>query len=516
MATIVVVGWNLRARDKAYGPWQARRPRRYDRNLVVIGAGAGGLVSAAIAAGLQARVTLVEARQMGGDCLNHGCIPSKALAYHAKLAHQMRQAMHNDLIDSVPPLRFDAVMRQVRQAIANIAPRDSATRYAALGVEVLHGNAKLIDPWTVEITGADDAVHRLTTRSIILATGAIPAVPPIAGLTETCYLTSDTLWRRLEELSAPPCRLLVLGGGAIGCELAQALARLGSQVTLLEEQNHLLASYGDEEVSDWVHASLKDEGIQVLLGQKALRFEHDADCKTLVLAGKSQERRLQFDEILCATGRQPRLYGYGLEKLGLIQQDTLATGSKLQTCLPHIFVVGDVVGPWRFTHAAAQQAWHATVNALSEGLAHSHFDANLIPRVVFIDPEVAQAGLTERQALSQAVAYELIRFDLAELDRAICEGCARGFVKVLTMPGKDRILGVTIVGQHAGELLAEFCLAMQHGLGLKAVLRTVHAYPTFSEANRLAAGQWRRQNLPSHLLPWLQRMHRWRRGSGND
>lgn len=496
---------------KVYGKWRAQRPRRFDRNLVVIGAGAAGLVSAYLAAAVKASVTLVEAHKMGGDCLNYGCVPSKALIRSARLAHEMRHADAYGLAASQPSFRFDAVMRRVREVIRAVEPHDSVERFRGLGVDVAPGHARIVDPWTVEIAGTDGSRRRLTTRSIVIAAGARPVVPDLPGLDAVGFVTSDTMWDALASLDAVPARLLVLGGGPIGCELAQAFARLGSQVTQVEKGRALL-SREDDEVSALALQALQADGVRVLAGHEALRCERDGAQKVLVARGDGGEVRIGFDLLLCAVGRQARLEGYGLEELGIPAGRTVETSEYLQTLYPNIYAAGDVAGPYQFTHAAAHQAWYATVNALFGALRRFRVDYRVIPAATFMDPEIARVGLNEREAKEQGVAYEVTRYGIDDLDRAIADGQARGFVQVLTVPGKDRILGATIVGQHASELLAEMVLAMRHGLGLNKVLATIHTYPTWSEANKYAAGEWRRAHQPARLLRWVARYHAWRRG----
>ncbi|MGM0564144.1 MAG: FAD-dependent oxidoreductase [Pseudomonadota bacterium] len=496
-------------RRKVYRGWQ--KPKRFDRNMVVIGAGAGGLVSAYIAAAVKAEVTLVEAHKMGGDCLNYGCVPSKALIKSAKLAHQMRHAERYGLEAAEPAVSFKAIMGRIQSIIRDIEPHDSVERYESLGVDVQQGYATIVDPWTVEIAKDNGETQRLTTRSIVIAAGASPFVPPLPGLEEVGYVTSDTLWDRFASLESPPRRLLVLGGGPIGCELSQALARLGSEVTQVEMGERLMARE-DAEVSELVKHELSEEGVRVLTGHKALRCEIEGDEKRLIVEVDGREEAIAFDELLCAVGRAPRLTGYGLETLGIETDRTVVTNEYLETLYPNIFAVGDVAGPYQFTHTAAHQAWYAAVNGLFGQFKKFKADYRVIPWTTFVDPEVARVGLNEQEATEQGVAFEVTRYDLDDLDRAIAESEIKGFVKVLTPPGKDRILGVTIVGLHAGELLAEFVFAMRWGLGLNKILSTIHTYPTLAEANKFAAGQWKQAHKPEGVLRWLARYHQWRRG----
>lgn len=488
-----------------------QKPRHFDRNLVVIGAGSGGLVSAYIAAAVKAKVTLIEAEKMGGDCLNTGCVPSKALIKSATLAHQIRHADRYGLESAEPQLSFPKVMARVREIIRKVEPHDSIERYTTLGVEVIQGYARLLDPWTVEITLKDGGVQRLTSRAIILATGARPFVPPLPGLDIVGYVTSDTLWEEFSKLEHAPKRLVVLGGGPIGCELAQSFARLGSEVIQVEMAPRLLIRE-DAEVSELAKVSLAQDGVQVLTHHKALRCEHDNSAKRLVVEHDGMEKTIEFDALLCAVGRTARLQGYGLEALGIETQRTIVTNGYLQTLYPNIYAAGDVAGPYQFTHTAAHQAWYATVNALFGPFKKFKVDYRVIPWTTFIDPEVARVGLNEQDAKAQGIAYEVTRYGLDELDRAITDSAAQGFVKVLTQPGKDRILGVTIVGERGGDLLAEFVLAMKHGLGMNKILNTIHAYPTWAEANKYAAGQWKRAHAPQRVLAWLAKYHVWRRG----
>jgi pyruvate/2-oxoglutarate dehydrogenase complex dihydrolipoamide dehydrogenase (E3) component/uncharacterized membrane protein YdjX (TVP38/TMEM64 family) len=492
---------------KVYAKWAHLKPRAYDRNLVVIGAGAAGLVTSYIAAAVKAKVTLVEAHKMGGDCLNYGCVPSKALIKTATLARQMRHAADYGLAPAQPGIDFAQVMDRVARVVRDIEPHDSVERYTQLGVDVVQGRARITSPWHVEVTGEDGSKQTLSTRSIVVATGAAPFVPPLPGLDDVGYLTSDTLWG-LREL---PQRLVVLGGGPIGCELAQSFARLGSQVTQVEMLPRIMVRE-DEEVSAYAQRALEADGVAVLTGHKALRCERRGDTKLIVVQAGGAEREIEFDALLCAVGRSARLKGFGLEDLGVPVGRTVQVDEYLQTNYPNILAAGDVAGPFQFTHTAAHQAWYASVNALFGSLKKFRADYSVIPWATFIDPEVARVGLNEQDAKAQGVAYEVTRYGIDDLDRAIADSAAHGWVKVLTVPGKDRILGVTIVGVHAGDLLAEYVLAMKHGLGLNKILGTIHTYPTLAEANKYAAGEWKRAHQPKKLLEWVAKYHAWRRG----
>jgi pyruvate/2-oxoglutarate dehydrogenase complex dihydrolipoamide dehydrogenase (E3) component/uncharacterized membrane protein YdjX (TVP38/TMEM64 family) len=533
---------------KVYARWADQRPQTFDRNLIVIGGGAGGLVSAYIAAAVKAKVTLIEVHKMGGDCLNYGCVPSKALIKSAKLAHQMRHASNYGLSDSAPSFSFKAVMQRVHDVIKAIEPHDSIERYTGLGVEVLQGYGKLVNPWTVEVALNDGTTQRLTARSIVIAAGARPFVPLLPGLDDVGYVTSDTLWDEFAKLDEVPKRLVVLGGGPIGSELAQSFARLGSQVTQVEMGARIMVRE-DEEVSELAKASLEADGVQVLTGHKALRCElhpptvaaiaakqsmdrhaslamtekrelvmtekEGVDTpfeKRLIVEHNGQEQVIPFDQLLCAVGRVARLQGYGLEELGIPTHRTVETNEYLQTIYPNIYAAGDVAGPFQFTHTAAHQAWYAAVNALFGEWKLFKADYSVIPWATFIDPEVARVGLNEQEAKEKNIPYEVTKYGINDLDRAIADSEAHGFVKVLTVPGKDKILGVTIVGAHAADLLAEYVLAMKYGLGLNKILGTIHTYPTMSEANKYAAGEWKRAHAPQKLLAWVKKYHDWRRG----
>lgn len=502
-----VVG--LLRRRQLYAPYT--RPDRFDRNLIVIGAGAAGLVTSYVAAAIRAKVTLVEAHKMGGDCLNFGCVPSKALIRSAKLAHQFSHADRFGLEAVAPVINFRDVMARVHKVIAEIAPHDSIERYTGLGVEVMQGRAKIIDPWTVEIIRPDGVGERLTTRSIVIAAGARPFVPPLPGLDDVGYLTSDTLWETFASLERIPERIVLLGGGPIGCELAQSFARLGAEVTQVEMADRLLLRE-DDDVSAAALNSLQADSVHVLTGHRALRCALENGEKTLFVEREGHESALPFDALIIATGRAARLEGYGLEALGIPVKRVVETNAYLETLYPNIFAAGDVAGPYQLTHAAGHQGWHAAVNALFGRFWRFKVDYSALPATTFLDPEIARVGLNEREAREKGIAFDVTRFEMHELDRAIADGSTKGFVKVLTVPGKDRILGATIVGEHAGDLLAEFTLAMRHGLGLTKILSTIHTYPTLAEANKYAAGVWKKAHAPERLLGWIARYHRWERG----
>ena len=492
---------------RIYAKWT--KPKQFDRNLIVIGGGAAGLVSAYIAAAVKAKVTLIEAHKMGGDCLNYGCIPSKALIKSAHVAHTLKNAKLYGLENHTPVFSFRKIMARIHEVIKTVAPHDSIERYTQLGVDVVEGYATIVDPWTVEIKRNDGTTQRLTARSIIIAAGARPFVPNLPGLDAVGYVTSDTLWDEFAKLDAPPARLVILGGGPIGCELAQSFARLGSQVFQIEMAPRIL-SREDVEVSEFAQRALEQDGVAVLTNHKALRCEQEGERKFIIVEHEGVEQQIEFDTLICAVGRVARLSGYGLEQLGIETNRTVITNEYLETLYPNIFAAGDVAGPYQFTHTASHQAWYAAVNALFGEWKKFKVDYRVIPWTTFVDPEIARVGLNEQEAKEKGIAYEITRYGLHDLDRAIADSAAQGFVKVLTVPGKDRILGVTMVGGHASDLLAEFVLAMKHGLGLNKILATIHTYPTMSETNKYVAGEWKRQHAPQRVLTWLARYHSWK------
>jgi pyruvate/2-oxoglutarate dehydrogenase complex dihydrolipoamide dehydrogenase (E3) component/uncharacterized membrane protein YdjX (TVP38/TMEM64 family) len=489
---------------KVYAGWP--KPARFERNLVVIGAGAGGLVTAYIAAAVKAKVTLIEGHKMGGDCLNYGCVPSKALIRSARFMKTVRDAEALGIANASADVDFGKIMARVQNVVRQVEPHDSVERYSKLGVEVIQGHARITSPWTVEVT-TEHGKQTLSTRAIVIATGAAPVIPKIPGIESVKHVTSDGIW----SLTEKPERLLVLGGGPIGCELAQAFAGIGCQVTLLARSG--IMGKEDADAVALVEAGLAADGVQLLKGLDTVRCEIIDGEQRLIVSQNGVEQALAFDVLLCATGRKARVSGFGLEELGILlaKAGTIEVNDYLQTRYPNIYACGDVAGPYQFTHTAAHQAWYAAVNALFAGIKSFKADYRVIPWVTFTSPEVARVGLSETEAKARGIAYEVTRYGLDDLDRAIAESAAHGFVKVLTPPGKDTILGVTIVGEHAGELLAEFTLAMKHGLGLNKILGTIHPYPTWSEAAKYAAGEWKRAHAPKAALVWLERLHAWRR-----
>jgi len=500
----LILRWLLRIlkNRKVYAGFD--RPESFDYNVIVLGAGSAGLVSAYIGATVNAKVALIEKNRMGGDCLNTGCVPSKALLRTARLMQEARDSERYGIRKMTADFSLAEILQRVRDVIAKIEPHDSPERYRGMGVDVIEAAGRLVSPWTVAVDG-----RTITARSIVLATGAEPLVPPIPGLDETGYLTSDTIWE-LEEL---PERMVVLGGGPIGSELAQAFARLGSAVTVVEMADRLLPRE-DPEAGDALMDRMRREGAEIATGHRAVRFERTDAGGRVVCEHEGRERTFEFDRVLIALGRKARTRGFGLDELGVEVADdgTIATDPFLKTNFPNILVCGDAAGPYQFTHVAAHQAWFASVNALLDPFWSFRADYRVIPWATFTEPEVAHVGLNETEAREQEIDHEVTRYGIDDLDRAIADGADAGFVKVLTEPGKDRILGATIVGAHASELLTEFILAMKHGLGMNKILATIHVYPTFSEAGKFAAGEWKKARKPERVLGWAERFFRWRRG----
>ncbi len=480
------------------------KPKHFDTNLVAIGGGSAGLVSAYIAAATKAKVTLIEKHLMGGDCLNTGCVPSKALIRSAKIASYFERANEFGLRAKGVDIDFNAVMERVKAVVSKVEPHDSVERYTGLGVDCEIGEARVLDPFRVQVNG-----KVITTRNIVIATGARPSIPNIEGIGDVPYFTSDTIW----ELRERPENMIVLGSGPIGCELAQSFNRLGVKVTLVNRSNRLMAKE-DLDVSDRVRAQLEKEGMQLKLGCAPVRFTSENGVHKLYVQEGDTERALPFDCLLLAVGRSPNTKGFGLEDLDIASNEngTIQVNEYLQTKYPNIYACGDVAGPYQFTHAAAHQAWYAAVNALFGSFKRFKVDYHVIPWATFTDPEVARVGLNEQEAQARGISYEITRYGIDDLDRAIADGEDHGEVKVLTVPGKDKILGVTIVGHHSGELITEFVTAMKHGFGLNKILGTIHIYPTLSEANKYAAGEWKRNNVPGIANTLLPRFHRWQRG----
>ncbi len=480
-----------------------KKPKRFDYNVMVIGAGSAGLVASYISAAVRAKVALVERNKMGGDCLNTGCVPSKALIRSAKMLSYAARAKDFGFKDASVDYEFSEVMERVQAVIKQVEPHDSIERYTGLGVECITGEAEIIDPYRIKV---GDKLY--STCSIIIATGASPFVPPIPGIDKLGYLTSDNIW----NLRTLPKRLVVLGGGPIGSEMTQCFSRLGSEVYQIEMLPQILIRE-DREVSDIVTESFKKDGVHVMTDHKAKEFLLENGEKVLVCEYQGNDVRIPFDEVLVAVGRKPNTVGFGLEELGIetVRPGVIKSDPFLRTKYPNIYVCGDVAGPYQFTHTAGHQAWYAAVNALFSPYKKFKADYSVIPWCTFTDPEVARVGINEKEAGEQGIPYEVTTYGIDDLDRAIADSEDHGFVKVLTVPGKDRILGVTIVGSHAGDLISEYVLAMKHNLGLNKILGTIHIYPTLAEANKYAAGNWRKNHIPQRLMAFLERFHAWRR-----
>ena len=495
---------------KVYAKWADRKPAQYDRNVVVIGGGSAGLVTSYIAAAVKAKVTLVERHQMGGDCLNTGCVPSKALIRSAKLLNHISRAKEFGIASASAQWDFAEVMERVQRVITEIEPHDSVDRYTGLGVDCVKGTAKILTPWEVEITKEDGTKQKLTTKNIVIAAGARPFVPPIPGLADVQPLTSDNIWK-LRKL---PRHLVVLGGGPIGSELTQCFARFGSEVTQVEMLPRIMIRE-DAEVSAMVTAKFRAEGVNVLVNHKAKQVVVENGEKFLVVESEGQEKRIAFDEILCAVGRIANTKGYGLEELGIPAGKVVETNEYLETLYPNIFACGDVAGPYQFTHTAAHMAWFAAVNALFGKFKKFKVDYSVVPWATFTDPEVARVGINEQEAKEKGIAHDVHVYGIDDLDRAIADGEPHGFVKVITPKGSDKILGATIVGEHAGDLLVEFVAAMKHGFGLEGILSTIHTYPTMAEANKYAAGVYKRSTATVGKLAVGKALNDWTRDEGS-
>lgn len=481
-----------------------KKPRSFDYNLIVIGGGAAGLVSSYIAATVNSKVCIIEKEKMGGDCLNTGCVPSKAIIKSAKIvSHHKNPEKYG--IDSIKTeYDFKKIMERVHNVIKKIEPHDSVERYTDLGVECISGEADIISPYEVEVNG-----KRISGKNIIVATGGSPFVPPIKGIENINYLTSENLW----EIEKLPEKLIVLGGGPIGCELSQAFSRLGSKVSIVEMADSIMIRE-DKDVSDIVLEHFKNDGIDVLTSHKAVEIKSEDNNKFLIAEYNGEEKKIEFDEIIVAVGRKANTTGFGLEDLGVELNDngTVKVNEYLQTNVPTIYCAGDVAGPYQFTHVAAHQAWFASVNSLFGKFKRFKADYSVIPWATYTDPEVARVGLSEKEASAKNIEFEITKYGIDDLDRAIADSVDYGFVKVLTKKGTDKILGVTIVGENAGNLIAEFVLAMKYNLGLNKILGTIHIYPTLTESNKYAAGEWKKARKPEKILNFLKKYHTWMRG----
>ena len=492
-------------RKRIYAKWT--RPKQFDYNLIVIGGGAAGLVSSYIGAAVNARVALIEKHKMGGDCLNTGCVPSKALIKTAQFLEQARQSKKLGLDKAEVHYEYSDVMKRVQKIIKKIEPHDSRERYTELGVECMQGTATITSPWTVTVDGTNGQ-QEISARSIIVAAGASPVVPHLPNIDQIQYVTSDTIW----DMKDLPKKLIVIGGGAIGCELAQAFKRLGSEVILIESENRILIKE-DSEVTEIIENQLTDEGVTVLTRHRAKGFISEKGTQILVCDSPNGEVRLTFDVILFAIGRRANINGYGLETIDAISDEDiiLPTNDFLETRYPNIYACGDVTGRMQFTHAAAHQAWHAVVNSLFGTFKKFPIDFSAVPWATFTHPEIARVGVNEEEAKMTNLPYEITTYGIDDLDRAITDSEDRGFIRVLTQPGSDKIIGVTIVCEGASEIISEFVLAMKYKLGLNKILATTHIYPTFSEANKYVAGEWKRKNKPERLLKILKIFHQIRR-----
>lgn len=477
---------------------------KMDYNIVVIGGGSAGLVSAYIAAAVKAKVALIEKHRMGGDCLYTGCVPSKALIRSTKILSYIKRHKEFGIKSAEAEFDFAEIMERVQKVIAKVEPHDSIKRYTGLGVDCITGEAKILSPHEIQVNG-----KTLTAKNIIVATGARPAVPPIPGLDKISFLTTDNLW----DLRELPQRLVIAGGGPIGCEIAQCFARLGSRVTLVEMLPDILIRE-DPEISQSIRKRFTEEGIDVRINSKCKEVVVEDGKKFMLVEKDGATEKVEFDQVLIAVGRAANAKGFGLEDIGvkLGPRGTIEVDEYLRTTThKNIYACGDVAGPYQFTHTAAHQAWYCAVNALFSPFKKFKVDYRVIPWCTFTDPEVARVGLNEKDAKEQGIPHEVTRYGMDDLDRAIADSEDKGYVKVLTPPGKDKILGVTIVGYHAGDLITEYVLAMKHGLGLNKILGTIHIYPTMAEANKYAAGIWKKDHAPTGLLKFIQKFHNWRR-----
>ncbi len=480
-----------------------KKPKSFDYNMVVIGGGSAGLVTSYIGAATKGKVALIEKHKMGGDCLNTGCVPSKALIRSAKFMADVKKCQKLGFKSAHVDFDFADVMERVQRVIRTIEPHDSIERYTSLGVECYTGEAKIISPYEVSVNG-----KVLTTRNIVVGTGARPSIPPIDGIENVEHYTSDTIWNIREQ----PKNMLVLGGGPIGSELTQAFARLGSKVTQVQRNKRLIPKE-DPEVSQMVLESFQNDGINVLVGHTPKRFFKRDGKDFLECENNGNSVEVEFDTLLIALGRKANTTGFGLEELGveLTPQKTIKVDEYMKTNIPNIYACGDVAGPYQFTHTAAHQAWYCAVNSMLNPFYGFKVDYSTVPWSTFTDPEVARSGLNEIEAKEQGIPYDVTTYGIDDLDRAIADEAAHGIVKVLTVPGKDKIIGVTIAGLHAGDIISEYVAAMKNGFGMNKILGTIHIYPTLAEANKYAAGNWKKNNVTEKALAWGERINRWRR-----
>ena len=483
-----------------------KKPKVFDYNIVVIGAGSAGLVTSYIGASTKGKVALIEKHKMGGDCLNTGCVPSKALIRSAKFMADIKKCQKLGFKSVHTEFDFADVMERVQRIIKKVEPHDSIERYTSLGVECHTGEAKIFSPYEVLVDG-----KVLTTRNIVIATGARPYIPSIEGIDNVEFLTSENIW----DIRKQPKKLLVLGGGPVGSELAQAFVRLGSNVTQVQ-RNHRILPKEDPEISQMVLESFQNDGIKVLAGYTTKRFFKRNGKDFLECQQNGDSIEIEFDTLLVALGRKANTTGFGLEELGveLTPEKTIKVDEYMKTNFPNIYACGDVAGPYNFTHTAAHQAWYCAVNSMLRPFYGFKVDYSTVPWSTFTDPEVARSGLNEIEAEEQGIPYEVTTYGIDDLDRAILDEVAHGIIKVLTVPGKDKIIGVTIAGPHAGDIIAEYVAAMKHGFGMNKILETIHIYPTLAEANKFAAGNWKKNNITEKTLTWAERINRWRRNYG--
>lgn len=476
-------------------------------NVVVIGAGTAGLVTAAGTASLGGRVALIERHQMGGDCLNFGCVPSKALISSARLVHNIAHAHDWGLAKQTPKFELEQVFARMRARRAQIAPNDSQERFESLGVDVFRGEARFLSPHEVEVDGTT-----LRAKNFVIATGTRAAIPPIEGLEGVPYYTNETIFDDLKKI---PESLIVIGGGPIGCELAQAFCRLGVEVTLLNRGAQLMPKE-DRDVAEFIQARLEGEGVTVVNEAEAKSCSLTSKTVELIYTEKvapAKKQSVSAQALLIASGRSPNLESLHLQTARVkYSKRGIETNARLQTSQPHIYAVGDVVGPYQFTHMADYQARIVVRNILMPlPFLRQKVDYSVVPWCTFVDPEVARVGLSESEAKKGKIEYDVVQQELAHVDRAVVESQETGFARVLLKRGTEKIIGVTIVAEHAGELIHEFVLAMKHGIGLGQIAAMIHVYPTFSEVARKAGDQYNKTRLTpfaKKLFAWLYRRAR--------
>ena len=480
---------------------------KYNYNLVVIGAGSAGLVTSYVAAAAKAKVALIERDEMGGDCLNTGCVPSKALIRSASFLRDAKRARALGFKSASVEFDFAEVMERVQRVIKTVEPHDSVERFQGLGVDCFAGEAKINAPTEVEVDG-----KKLSTRAIVVASGARPFVPPIKGLDQIEYYTSDTIWK-IRHL---PKRMVIIGGGPIGSELTQCFASFGAEVTQVEGAQRIMTRE-DADASEIVMHHFRELGVNLLTSTRAEEVIVEGENKFLVCKNKEsgETMRIPFDGLLVAVGRSPRgdsvpgLLDIGVE---VDKRGAIVVDDTLRTAVSNVYACGDIIGSYQFTHTAAHSGYYAAMNALFSPLHNRRVDWSVVPWCTFTHPEVARVGLSEDEARKKNLAFEVTKYGIDDLDRAIADENAVGFVKILTPPGSGKILGVTIVGEHAGDLLHEYIVAMKNGLKLSGIISAIHIYPTLAEANKFAAGEWQKNHIPPWLLNVAKRISDWRRG----